>query len=100
MKKIFLYLMPALAFIFLIAECSKNKDENDNTTSTIVPDVYKKIYGATDIYAEGNYIVIKTKGLPDHKSPYYKTTEWESTKYEAYNGSNTSYFSNNAYIRQ
>ncbi|MFD2932368.1 YHYH protein [Spirosoma flavum] len=56
-----------------------------------VPDVYKKIYGATEIYVEGTNIVIKTKGRPDHKSPYYKGTQWESALYEAYNGVNTKY---------
>jgi len=58
------------------------------TVGTSVPDVYKKIYGATEIYVEGTNIVIKTTGRPDHKSPYYKGTQWESTLYEAYNGTN------------
>ena len=58
---------------------------------TAVPEVYKKIYGATEIYVEGTNIVIKTKGRPDHKSPYYKGTAWESTLYEAYKGANTNF---------
>lgn len=58
---------------------------------TGVPDVYKKIYGATEIYVEGTNVVIKTKGRPDHKSPYYKGTQWESTLYETYNGTNTKF---------
>ncbi|QHV97092.1 YHYH protein [Spirosoma endbachense] len=69
------------------------------TTSTVsvgtgVPDVYKKIYGASEIYVEGTNIVIKTKGRPDHKSPYYKGTQWESSLYEAYNGTNTKFGAN------
>ncbi len=61
-----------------------------STTTTTLPEVYKQIYGASDIYVEGNNVVIKiVNGTPDHKSPYYKGTQWESTKYEAYNGSNT-----------
>src|SRR6201986_93141 len=61
------------------------------TTTTIgagVPDVYKKIYGATSIYIDGSYVVIKATSLPDHKSPYYQGTQWSATKYEAYNGTN------------
>jgi hypothetical protein len=61
------------------------------TVGTTVPDVYKKIYGATEIYVEGTNIVIKTTGRPDHKSPYYKGTAWESTAYEAYNGTNKNF---------
>ncbi|QIP12367.1 YHYH protein [Spirosoma aureum] len=69
------------------------------TTSTVavgtgVPDVYKKIYGAMEIYVEGTNIVIKTKGRPDHKSPYYKGTQWESSLYEVYNGTNTKFGAN------
>ncbi len=56
--------------------------------------VYKKIYGATEIYEEGNFIVIKTNGRPEHKSPYYTGTAWSATLYEAYNGTNTSWSQN------
>ncbi|GAB3919135.1 YHYH protein [Mucilaginibacter boryungensis] len=77
--------------------CKKDKQTTDSTaTSTLttpsiganVPAVFKKIYNATDIYVEGDYVVIKTNSLPDHKSPYYQGTAWASTKYEAYNGTN------------
>lgn len=56
--------------------------------------VYKKIYGATEIYEEGNFIVIKTNGRPEHKSPYYTGTAWAATLYEAYNGTNTAWSQN------
>ncbi|TAH18459.1 MAG: choice-of-anchor D domain-containing protein [Cytophagales bacterium] len=56
--------------------------------------VYKKIYGASEIYEEGNFIVIKTNGRPDHKSPYYTGTAWAATLYEAYNGTNTAWSQN------
>ena len=52
------------------------------------------------MYTEGNYVVIKTKDLPDHKSPYYQGTQWESTKYEAYNGTNPNYVTNPNRIAQ
>lgn len=66
-------------------------DNSDPTVGNGVPDVYKKIYGASDIYLDGDYVVITVDGLPDHKSPYYLGTQWESTMYEAYNGSNTAF---------
>lgn len=84
-----------------IIACKKDKQSTDSTTGSNtgsaatngtvganVPAVYKKIYGASDIYIDGDYVVIKTNGLPDHKSPYYSGTAWASTKYEAYNGTN------------
>lgn len=62
-----------------------NKDDTETTTpvSTEVPAVYKKIYGATSITNDGTYITIKTKNLPDHKSPYYAAG---NPLYEAYSG--------------
>lgn len=53
--------------------------------------LYKKIYGATAIYQDGNYVVIKTEDLPDHKSPYYLGTQWEAELYEDYNGNNSQF---------
>ncbi|MBS1505001.1 MAG: YHYH protein [Bacteroidetes bacterium] len=55
-------------------------------STSSVPAVYKKIYGATDMYVDGNYLVIKSSDQPDHKSPYYS-----GSKYEAYNGTNSKF---------
>ncbi|KAA9347188.1 YHYH protein [Larkinella humicola] len=57
-----------------------------STTTTVgsgVPDVYKKIYGATSITTDGTYVTIKTTGTPDHKSIYYATT---NSLYETFSG--------------
>lgn len=75
-----------LGCIFLLvfsASCSKSDVTTTSTTSTTVPAVYNKIYGATSITSDGTFIIIKTKDLPDHKSPYYATT---NALYEAYSG--------------
>jgi len=77
-----------LPLVLFFTGCNKN---NNSASSTPVPDVYKKIYGATDIYTDGDYIVIKSNGRPDHKSPYYQGTQWAATLYEAYNGSNAGF---------
>lgn len=63
--------------IILLFACKKENGSSTATAGTIsadVPDVYKKIYGATNMYTEGDYIVIKSTGVPDHKSPYFATS--------------------------
>ncbi len=99
MKKLLPLSFIVCLLALIIISCKKNSDD-DNTNTTTVPDVYKKIYGATSIYVEGNYVVIKSTSLPDHKSPYYQGTQWESTKYEAYNGTNPAYMTNPNRIAQ
>jgi len=74
----------AVISIFSIFSCSK--DDNTTTSTTVsatVPSVYSKIYGATSITSDGTFITIKSNGIPDHKSPYYQTT---NALYEAYSG--------------
>ena len=53
-----------------------------------VPAVFNKIYAASRIYLDGNFVVIQVDGAPDHKSPYYSSN---SDMYEAYNGTNTDF---------
>lgn len=77
------FILSACLLMVVLLACSSDSDPG---TSATIPDVYKKIYGATDMYIDGNYIVIKTKDLPDHKSPYYS-----GAQYEAYNGSNANF---------
>jgi len=73
------------AIVALTLGCKKEEvtTTTTTTTSTTVPDVYKKIYGATSIISSGTYITIKTNGTPDHKSIYYPTS---NALYETYNG--------------
>jgi hypothetical protein len=80
-----------LLALFALAACKK--DDAAAVVATPVPDVYRKIYGATALYVEGDYVVIKTKDLPDHKSPYYT-----GANYEAYNGPNAAWQQNPNHI--
>jgi hypothetical protein len=98
MKMLSVGLIGILSLIVLA--CTKsdstNVTTNNSTTDTTMTDsarlaIIKKIYGASSIYQDGDYVVIKSQDLPDHKTPYYKGTQWESTLYEAYNGSNSSF---------
>ena len=97
MKKIFLFIVIAAAGVSF--SCKKDTVTTTTTGTTTLPDVFKKfsstIQGTTlQVYVEGNYVVIKSNGLPDHKTPYYKGTQWASTMYEAYNGSNSAWSQN------
>lgn len=58
-------------FILILAACKKNN--SGTTVVQAVPEVYKKIYGASSITSDGTYITIKSWGTPDHKSVYYPT---------------------------
>ncbi|MBS1902930.1 MAG: YHYH protein [Bacteroidetes bacterium] len=82
----------ALAAFAMACKSNSSSTPTDNGSSNTDPlAIYKKIYGATSITQDGDYVVITSKGLPDHKSPYYKGTQWQDSLYEAYNGTNTSF---------
>lgn len=105
MKNLKFAFFPAalILIITLISLFSCGSDSVTTTTtntSSDVPAVYRKVYGATDMYIEGDYVVIKSNGRPEHKSPYYLGTQWESTLYEAYNGPNPNFVLNPNRIAQ
>jgi YHYH protein len=75
-------IMIVLASLF--SHCKKETvDAATPTSSNVVPEVYKKIYGASSITSDGTFITIKTTGLPDHKSIYYPAT---NALYENFSG--------------
>ncbi len=76
-------LLVVVLLVFVVVSCSKDSDpitpEDD-----VVPEVYSKIYGTTsEISLDGEFVLIKTNGTPDHKSAYYASN---NALYEAYNG--------------
>ena len=99
-----LLLLSVTTLVIAILSCKKDGGTNNSTgitstsiTPTIgsgVPDVYKKIYNAKEVYLQGDFVVIKVTSLPDHKSPYYRNTVWAATQYEAYNGTNPAWSQN------
>ena len=82
-KTIYTFIILTISIFFI--NCSENDQEDTSIeTENIVPDVYNKVYGTTAaITSDGSFITIKTNGMPDHKSPYYETT---NALYEDYNG--------------
>ncbi len=80
--------------------CKKDNAGTDPSGTDTDLGIYQKIYGASSVTLDGDYVVIKCTGLPDHKSPYYQGTQWEAEKYEAYNGSNANWKQNPNKIAQ
>lgn len=77
-------------------QSNANSSSGTNTNSSTAVDIsaLKSKFGSNvTVSIDGNYLVIKSNGVPDHKSPYFKGTTWESSLYESYNG--TAKFSQN-----
>ena len=95
MKKLLTGMILLIATVIFI-QCKKS----DDTTSTgggtggTVPAVFGKFNSTVTISVEGNFVVLKSNGLPEHKSPYYQGTAWAATMYEAYNGTNPNFMIN------
>lgn len=91
-KQLFLGMVAVIA---LFSACKKETESNNDSGNTNgdALAIYKKIYGASTITQDGDYVVIKANALPDHKSPYYQGTQW-ADKYEAYTGTNPQWMQN------
>ena len=77
------------AFLFLGCDSNDDDVQDDELDIAIPLSIYQKIYKTTsDIYIENGFVYINTDGVPDHKSPYFLDTQWESEKYAPYDGSN------------
>lgn len=67
-----------------VAPSTETETEKETDDGTTVPAVYAKIYGASSITRDGDFLTIKTNGVPDHESPYHATS---SDLYMSYSGS-------------
>jgi hypothetical protein len=84
MRKLFLAsLILSLTICFSCSEdpdkTNNTGDKNPSTDAEILALYESKFYGAADVYLEGNFVIVEATAVPDHKSPYFKGTEWEST---------------------
>ncbi|WP_421828304.1 YHYH protein [Larkinella sp.] len=96
-KKILVVFLTGLTLLTaggITVSCQNDPDPESEIILTDVPEVYQKIYGATSITRSGDYVTIKTTGVPDHKSPYFQNTRWVTAQYEAYNGTNAAWKQN------
>ncbi|CAN5457705.1 hypothetical protein BH11BAC5_BH11BAC5_55670 [soil metagenome] len=86
--------------IAINSSCSKSSDDTGGGGNATVPAVFSKFNSTVTISVEGNFVVLKSNGLPEHKSPYYQGTTWAATLYEAYNGTNPAFAINPNRIAQ
>lgn len=84
-----LYSLALLPFLMGALGCDSETETEPDIVSADLPEAFKKIYGATDIYVEGAFVIVEVTGVPDHKSPYFQNTTQAATMYEAYNGTNS-----------
>lgn len=85
-----------LASALALSACGGTSAPSTGTTTgtTGSPDsgnvasVHDAIYNVTSLSYEGEYVVIRTKDLPDHGSPFYAMT---NPLYEPYDGTNASF---------
>jgi hypothetical protein len=61
-------------------------DSCGTTIAADVPAFYKKYFRCVDISMSGTDVVIKTKSLPPHKSPYYQTSDPNWTAFDTRGG--------------
>ena len=82
-------IVTAITFAILLHGCSTSTVANTaGLNPTSAPDMYKSFGNGVTVSIEGTDVVLRSTGLPDHKSPYYGAG---TPKFEAYNGSNTQF---------
>ena len=81
--------MPLVALLFGISSCQKNN--TTTTTTATVPAVFGKFSSTVTITSDGNFITLKSNGVPDHKSCYFPAGD---SRFEAYNGTNPAFQKN------
>lgn len=85
-----LFLAVILCFTMACQSCQKDEATTDpiDTGTSELPAVFKKFTSEVDVYVDGDYVILKANGIPNHKSPYFATTD---SRYEAYNGTNNAF---------
>lgn len=99
MKKSISYLV-VLCLIFVItASCGEDSEDAapGDDMVTELPDVFKKFNDDLNVYVEGDFVVIETTGVPDHKSPYFGSGH---QNFEVYNGDNPDFIVNPNIIQE
>ena len=92
MNKSLLTIFLTFCGCLIIFSCSKTVSTPTPTpTPLTLPAMYNKFNVSLQVYVEGNFVIIKSTGIPDHKSPYFQPTD---PRYESYNGSNPSFMLN------
>jgi hypothetical protein len=81
----------ALVGIVGLSACSGDSptalggQEGTEQASSAVPSAFGLFSDDVEIYVEGDYIVLRSNGVPNHPSPYFDTSD---SRYEGYSGDN------------
>ena len=79
-------------FLFFLTSCGSSDPDpimiDEVTEGNDVPEIYQKIYSASDIYLEDDFVVIQVNGVPDHNSPYFDASDDRNV---AYSGTNENF---------
>ena len=59
-----------------------------NSTNTAIPAAFRAFSDSVAITVENGFVVLRSKSVPDHRSPYFATSD---SRYEAYNGTNAAF---------
>ncbi len=81
-------LLLTIAVIPLLLSCSGDTSTSTSTTNAVLPPVFSKFSSAVTVSTEGDYVVLQSKGLPDHQSCYYPTSD---SLYHVYDGPNPNF---------
>jgi hypothetical protein len=73
-----------------LVACRSDAATSATTTGSTadLPAMYKLFGNGVQVTISGATVIIRTTGVPDHKSPYFGTAH---ARYEAYNGSNPAF---------
>ena len=79
-------------FLLFLTSCGISDPDpimiDEVTEGNDVPEIYQKIYSASDIYLEDEFVVIQVNGVPDHNSPYFDASDDRNV---AYSGTNENF---------
>ena len=91
-------LLSILFSLFIVTGCNSTdsasdllevtNSSSDSGTMQNLPKVFNKFSDKVTLSVQGDYVVITTTDIPDHKSPYFDVND---TNYEAYNGTNPNF---------
>ncbi len=77
-----------LRFLYLTLVGVVSMTCSSDSPPPAVPVVYNKIYGASSVTLDGDFVVIKVNALPQYKTVYYPQG---SDKYAPYGGNNSNF---------
>ena len=92
-----LFTMMIVSGQFLSCSETVDPDDQDNTNNSELPAGYEKFTDDVEVSLDGDVIVIKANGVPNHNSPYFDQSD---SRYEAYNGDNSRFRLNPNRIRE